>query len=234
MFGSLPQPIHSNAWVSFARILPPAYGTPRGSGGSTPWRRAFRTTISWRSVAIRSPCLRALLAIGAAVLAACGTESERAGGPAPARSPVLIAHYPLSAEAVPGGTDAAFDPEISQDGGGSLRAQTGEEGGRLRLYRLENLAPVEGSLLYTGFLKSQDLAGAAYFELWCHPQEGNPAFVRGVAGRVEGTSDWKPQEVSFSRPETCRDALSVELNVVIHGAGTVWIDNIRLWDVPVE
>ena len=145
-----------------------------------------------------------------------------------------IAHYPLSAEEVPAGADAVFDPDVSQDGGGSLRVATGEEGGRLRLYRLDDVGPVEGSLLYTGFLKSRDLKGSAFFELWCHPTEGNPAFVRGFPRRVAGTSDWKPQELSFSQPGTCRDPASVELNVVIQGAGTVWIDNLRLWDVAVE
>lgn len=145
-----------------------------------------------------------------------------------------IAHYPLSGAAVPAGADAVFDPDVSQDGGGSLKVVTGEQGGRLRLYRLDDVGPVEGTLLYTGFLKSQDLDGSAFFELWCHPAEGNPAFVRGVPRRVAGTSDWKPQELAFSRPETCHDPASVELNVVIQGSGTVWIDNLRLWDVPVE
>lgn len=173
-----------------------------------------------------------VLAVG---LHGCG-ESGRPDTAAerPVREAVEIAHYPLSADAVPAGADAVFDRAISQDGGGSLRVVTGEEGGRLRLYRVEDLAPIEGSLLYTGFLRSQDLTGAAFLELWCHPLEGNPAFVRGVARRVAGTSDWKPQELGFTSPDTCKDPASVELNVVIQGAGTVWIDNLRLWDVPVE
>lgn len=174
-----------------------------------------------------------LLAVG---LLRCGEGGQTAaeGPPGPRREPIEIAHYPLSAEAVPAGADAVFDREVSQDGGGSLRVVTGEQGGRLRLYRLDAVGPVEGALLYTGFLKSQDLQGTAFFELWCHPAEGNPAFVRGLPRRVAGTSDWKPQELSFSQPGVCRDPASVELNVVIQGSGTVWIDNLRLWDVPVE
>ena len=173
-----------------------------------------------------------LLALG---LFACDEEEPRAGAPRRSlRAPVQIAHYPLSAGAVPSGADAVFDRDVSQDGGGSLRVVTGEQGGRLRLYRLDDVPPIEGALLYTGFLKSQDLEGLAFFELWCHPVQGNPAFVRSIPRRVAGTSDWKPQELSFSRPETCHNPSSVELNVVIQGAGTVWIDNLRLWDVPVE
>lgn len=181
--------------------------------------------------------LLAILSIASAGALACSKdsasdpsgESGRAG-----RSPVEIAHYPLSAEAVPAAADAVFDPDVSQDGGGSLRVVTGMEGGRLRLYRIDDLGPVEGSLVYTGFLKSRDLQGEAFFELWCHPVEGNSAFVRGLPSRVAGTFDWRPQELAFSRPETCRNPSFVELNVVIRGAGTVWIDNLRLWDVHVE
>ena len=175
------------------------------------------------------------LLVLAVALHGCGEP----GGPdtaarGPVREAAEIAHYPLSADAVPAGADAVFDRGVSQDGGGSLRVVTGEEGGRLRLYRVDDLGPIEGSLLYTGFLRSEDLTGAAFFELWCHPAEGNPSFVRGVARRVAGTSDWKPQELGFSHPDTCKKPASVELNVVIQGAGTVWIDDLRLWDVPVE
>ncbi|HJU86021.1 MAG TPA: hypothetical protein VJ788_01465 [Gemmatimonadota bacterium] len=185
---------------------------------------------------LRARQLPTIVGIACAVLTGCGTEAapDRAAGTAPQRPPVEIAHYPLSADAVPAGADAAFDPDVSQDGGGSLRVVTGKEGGRLRLYRLDDVRPVEGALVYTGFLKSQDLDGTGYFELWCHPAEGNAAFARGVPTGVSGSSDWKPQEVSFRRPETCSDPSFLELNVVIHGSGTVWIDNIRLWDVPVE
>lgn len=169
-------------------------------------------------------------------LFACGVDEQTAGKDpgGSAGAPVEIAHYPLSADAVPAGADAVFDRDVSQDGGGSLRVETGGEGGRLRLYRIDDVDAIDGTLLFTGFLKSQELRGTAFFELWCHPVEGNPAFVRGLPRRVAGTSDWKPQELSFSQPAACRRPAFVELNVVIQGAGTVWIDNLRLWDLPVE
>ena len=174
------------------------------------------------------------------VLAGC--EREPAADPAPeagpsgttaaaATGPVEIAHFPLSEGAVPQGADAVFDPEISRDGDGSLRLQT-EHGGRLRLYALDDLGQVKGRLVFTGFLKSNDLRGAAFFEMQCRPTTGNSAFVRGVTGRVEKTSDWKPTQIGFSRPDLCSNPLSVELNVVVDGSGTVWIDDLRLWSVP--
>ena len=170
-------------------------------------------------------------------LSACGEGSPGAGNASPggadAGTPVELAHFPLSGAGVPPSADAVFDPGVSQDGNGSLRVETAE-GGRLRLYELDDVGPVEGRLVYTGFLRSRDLQGMAFLEMWCHPAEGNPAFVRGMSQRVEKTSDWKPTELGFSKPETCSDPSFVELNVVIQGAGTVWIDDLRLWSVPVE
>jgi hypothetical protein len=173
-------------------------------------------------------------------LAACGEnppepapDAAPAGASESVRGPVELAHFPLSEGAVPVGADAVFDPEISRDGGGSLRVES-REGGRLRLYRLGELGPVSGRLLMTGFLKSRDLEGAAFFEMRCRPAVGNEAFVRGVAGRVEGSSDWKPTQMGFSRPDLCSNPVSVELNVVVDGSGTIWIDDLRLWNVPTD
>lgn len=187
---------------------------------------------------------RPLIAIAMATalaLTACGEDprSERSGGAASsgagasAAGPVEIAHFPLSDGAIPAGADAVFDPNVSQDGGGSLRVES-DQGGRLRLYELEDLGVVQGALVYTGFLRSRGLAGKAMLEMWCRPAEGEAAFVRSAAQAVAGDSDWTPQEIRFSRPELCRNPVSIELNVLIQGAGTVWIDDLRLWSVPVE
>jgi hypothetical protein len=180
-----------------------------------------------------SPRIRLLALLLA--LAACGgdpaSDPGRADASAAAGDPVELAHFPIGGGAVPEGADAAFDPGISRDGGGSLRVES-EAGGRLRLYRLGDLGPLSGRLLMTGFLKSRDLKGAAFFEMRCRPAVGNEAFVRGVSGRVEGSSDWKPTQMGFSRPDLCSNPVSVELNVVVDGSGTIWIDDLRLWSAP--
>lgn len=172
-------------------------------------------------------------------LAACG-ESPRSGpradaGPAVAlgESAVELAHFPLGPDDLPAGRDAAYDAGISQDGGGSLRVAT-DVGGRLRLYELDDVGPIGGRLVYTGFLRSRDLDGTAFLELWCRPAEDDPAFVRGIPTGVSGSSDWTPQVIGFTNPELCSGPVSVELNVVIQGGGTVWIDDLRLWSVPIE
>jgi len=182
----------------------------------------------------------ALLIATAIVGTACAEspESERAGdapvgGGSAGVSPTEIAHFPLNDAGVPRGADAVFDPAVSQDGGGSLRVDS-VRGGRLRLYELQEMGDVQGAVVYTGFLRSRALDGQAMLEMWCRPAEGEAVFVRGAASAVAGDSDWTPQEIRFSRPELCRAPVSVELNVLIQGGGTVWIDDIRLWSVPVD
>lgn len=178
--------------------------------------------------------LGALLAI-----AACGEDPRSAPGANAGSadglgaSAVELAHFPLAENDVPAGRDATYDAGVSQDGGGSLRIET-QAGGRLRLYELDDVGPIHGRLVYTGFLRSRDLDGTAFLELWCRPAEGDPAFVRGIQTAVSGTFDWRPQVIGFSNPDLCKGPVSVELNVVIQGSGTVWIDNLRLWSVPVE
>jgi hypothetical protein len=178
--------------------------------------------------------LTALLIATTVAMAACGESSQpgRPGGaPLGGESPIELAHFPLSDASVPPGADAVFDPAVSQDGGGSLRVES-DRGGRLRLYELDNLRDVQGAVVYTGFLRSRGLDGHAMLEMWCRPAEGEAVFVRGAATAVAGDSDWKPQEIRFSRPELCRTPVTIELNVLIQGAGTVWIDDLRLWSVP--
>jgi hypothetical protein len=162
---------------------------------------------------------------------ACGEGTSGDGSAAEADGVVEVARFPLSDGAIPPGADAAFDSGVSQDGGGSLRVQT-SQGGRLRLYRLDDLGLVQGEVVFTGFLRSRGLGGRAVMELWCRPAEGDAAFVRGYGSAVTGDAEWTPQEVRFSNPALCRNPVSIELNVLIEGAGTVWIDNLRLWSVP--
>ena len=170
--------------------------------------------------------------VGVAALGSCGEREPAEHSGTETAGAIEVAHFPLNDGAVPPDADAAFDPAVSQDGGGSLRVQA-DRGGRLRLYRLEDLGVVQGAVAFTGFLRSRGLNGRAVLEMWCRPAEGDTAFVRGYGSAVTGDADWTPQEVRFSNPALCRNPVSIELNVLIEGAGTVWIDDLRLWSVPV-
>lgn len=179
-------------------------------------------------------CGRDLLtmAIAAALLSAACGEGSRPEAAMPA-GPVELAHFPIGAGQVPPGSAATFDPDVSRDGGGSLRIET-SEGGRLRLYELDDLGPMQGQVTLTGFLRSRGLRGKAMLELRCQPGEGDEAFVRGLRRSAAGDSDWTAQEIRFSDPALCRDPVLIQINLLIQGSGTVWVDDLRLWSVPLE
>lgn len=168
-----------------------------------------------------------LIALSAAV-AGCSGEPETATS----AGAVELARFPLDGE-VPPDRAAVFDPNVSQDGNGSLRVTTAE-GGLLRLYQLDELGIVQGQIALTGFLRSRGLAGLAMLELRCQPAEGDAAFVRGVPRAVSGDSDWRAQDIRFGNPALCRDPVSIQINLWFQGSGTVWVDHLRLWSVPAD
>jgi hypothetical protein len=82
-------------------------------------------------------------------------------------------------------------------------------------------------LLYQARVKSQDLQGAAFLEMWCLVG-GSDYFSRGMDSVVTGTMDWKKLETPFIL-QSGQWAEEVTLNIVVNGKGTVWIDDVRLW-----
>ena len=97
-------------------------------------------------------------------LASCGREpaSERAteapfGDRSAAATTKAVEIALDQCGAVPAGRTRS-SIRASRDGGGSLRVDT-QQGGRLRLYALDDIGEVQGRLVYTGFLKSRDLRG---------------------------------------------------------------------------
>lgn len=165
--------------------------------------------------------------------AGCGDPRSARDAGAPEAGATEIAHFPLEEGDLPEGRDATFDAATSRDGNGSLRVDA-ERAGRFRLYALDGIDPRGGRLVFTGFLRARELEGTTFLELRCRPATGDPSFARGIATPVRGTTEWTPHVVGFSRPDRCVGPASIELNAVIDGRGTVWIDDLRLWSVAVE
>lgn len=174
--------------------------------------------------------LPAILAlVVGATPSACGQDPDTAAPD----GPVELARFPLDSGDLPQGSAASFDYQVSQDGGGSLRVDATEEG-LLRLYEVDDLGIVQGQVTLTGFLRSRGLRGHAMLELRCQPAEGDQAFIRGFRRAASGDMDWTPQEIRFMNPSLCRDPVSIQINLLLAGTGTVWVDNLGLWSVPVD
>ncbi len=91
---------------------------------------------------------------------------------------------------------------------------------------------IEGTkMIYKAKVRS-DLEGTAFLEMWAHVG-GGQYFSRGMNDVVKQKTDWKTIQTPFlfqkgQKPD------KVTLNLVIHGKGTVWIDDIVLSKEPLK
>ena len=83
------------------------------------------------------------------------------------------------------------------------------------------------TLNYQARLKSDGLKGRAYLEMWCHFATGAEFFSRGLESTITGSNDWAASQTSFFLKNGEQPDL-IRLNLVVEGAGQVFIDDIQL------
>lgn len=215
--------------------------------GSTSWpcsQATGRPGTTWKR--------RALLGVSVVILMVAplaggctggsGTTTSSAGttpGDAPVgdTETLIGLTYPLDSldevltTALPGAT-IAFDAAESDEGGGSLRI-TAEQPVTVALVETGDLDIDDATLFYRAKLKTQDLDGRAYLEMWCTFPDLGQYFSRGLDQPVEGTTDWVSTQTPFfvgagQNPD------NVRLNVVVEGTGTVWVDQLELYGVAAQ
>jgi hypothetical protein len=123
-------------------------------------------------------------------------------------------------------TGAALDTGTSHDGQASIRFEVTEPR-TIQLAEIEPEAVENARLIYRACLKTQDLSGQAYLEMWCVVEGMGEFFSRALHAPVSGTTDWVTQETPFFLEKGQR-AKMVKLNLVVTGAGTVWVDDMGL------
>jgi hypothetical protein len=107
-------------------------------------------------------------------------------------------------------------------------------GGRtIRLWTVEN--PPITSPLYAllGRIRHEQVEGTAYLEMWSVFAGGERYFSRtlqdsGPAAGLTGASGWREICVPFFNRKGGPAPQSLELNLVLPGPGSVWLDPIRL------
>ena len=145
----------------------------------------------------------------------------------------LLKHYPLdNTEAVLTQSAVTLDRQISSDGNGSLRIDATEPT-TVRLFETGDIDIEDARLIYQARLRSENLQGKAYLEMWCHFPGLGDAFSRGLASPLTGTTDWTTEETPFFLKKG-ENPDNVKLNLVVGGKGTVWIDDIRLLKGPLK
>ncbi|SPE48881.1 membrane hypothetical protein [Verrucomicrobia bacterium] len=100
-----------------------------------------------------------------------------------------------------------------------------------QLYEVANPGVDQCRLIYFAKIKTENLVGRAYLEMWVVFNGGGQAFSRGLDNTASGSNDWATYQTPFflkagERPDAIR------LNLVVEGKGQIWIKDIQLEDVP--
>jgi len=125
-----------------------------------------------------------------------------------------------------------LDESVSSDGNGSLRVDA-DSSMTVRLYEIADPDVEDALLTYRAKMKTEEVAGQAYLEMWCRFPGKGEFFSRGLQAPVSGTTDWTSQEIHF-RLEKGQNPDLVKLNVVMDGEGRLWIDDIVLERGPLR
>jgi hypothetical protein len=144
-----------------------------------------------------------------------------------------LKHYSLdNTEGVLTQSGVTIDRQISSDGNGSLRIEATEPT-TIRLFETGDIDIEDARLIYQARLRTEDVEGQVYLEMWCHFAGIGNAFSRGLARPLTGTTEWTTEEIPFFLQKG-ENPDNVKLNLVIKGKGTAWIDDIRLLKGPLK
>lgn len=139
----------------------------------------------------------------------------------------VLIQYPFdSLEGVITQSGVALDRDITSDGRFSLRA-TVTEPSVVRLFETGDVDIEDAVLVYQAMLRTENIVGRVYLEMWCHFEGKGEFFSRGLDSFLSGTNEWNSQEIVFFLKKG-ENPDNVKLNIVCEGTGTFWVDNIRL------
>jgi len=128
--------------------------------------------------------------------------------------------------------EVEIDREIFADGNESLKISTDKP----LVIQLANTGDIDiedALLIYRAKIKTEDLKGKVYLEMWCSFKGKGQFFSKAIENSLTGTNNWTVQEAPFflKKGENPDD---IKLNIVISGKGTVWLDNLELLRKPLK
>jgi hypothetical protein len=149
----------------------------------------------------------------------------------PSEQVLELRHFPIdSMEGIITRSGAAIDKKISSDGNGSLKI-TSTRPTVIRLFQTGDIDVENARLIYQARLRTENVEGRAYLEMWCHFPGKGEFFSRGLQTPLTGTTEWTTEETPFFLKKG-ENPDNVKLNLVIDGKGTAWIDDVRLLRTP--
>ena len=101
----------------------------------------------------------------------------------------------------------------------------------VRLFEVDDIDVENATLIYRAKVKTENLDGRAYLEMWCHFPGRGEFFSRGLDTPLSGTTEWTTEQTPFFLKKREKPDY-LKLNIVIDGTGTVWIDDISVLVAP--
>jgi hypothetical protein len=100
-----------------------------------------------------------------------------------------------------------------------------------RLFEVEKPGVEQCVVTYRAKLKTENLDGQAYLEMWCRFPGKGEFFSRGLANAVSGSNNWASYETPFFLKKGEKPDL-IRLNLVVKGIGKVWVKDVELIKGP--
>lgn len=151
----------------------------------------------------------------------------------PRRPITILKWFPITnLKGVIAQSNIRFDKQISSDGNGSLRIEASEPT-TIRLFEIGDIDIENARLIYQARVRTENVEGQVYLEMWCHFPGKGEFFSRGLERPLTGSTDWVTEEIPFFLKKG-ENPDNVKLNLVIKGKGMVWIDDIRLLKGPLK
>ncbi len=97
----------------------------------------------------------------------------------------------------------------------------------VRLFEIPDPTLKPGRFFYRAKLKTENVKGRAYLEMWVRIPGMGESFSKGFHNALSGDNGWAEYEIPFLLLKGQHPDL-VKLNVTIEGGGTVWIKDIEL------
>ncbi len=123
-----------------------------------------------------------------------------------------------------------FDAETTSDGTGSLMIEA-EDSTTVRLYEAGDIDVEDSRLVYRARMRTENVQGDVFLEMWCRFPGMGRYFSRAMHAPLSGTTEWTLQETPFFL-EAGQNPDAVQLNIVVSGPGTVWVDEVELVKLP--
>lgn len=128
-----------------------------------------------------------------------------------------------------------MDNEISYDGLGSIRVES-EDSATAYLFIVRDIKLKRVNLKWEAYCKSEDLEGKAFMEIgvqiYSNSWRKYDTFIYRGDEFISKTTNWKKLKVEFLSTEN-RMISTVQLNLIVKGRGTVWIDQVKLTATPI-